>query len=181
VVLVGALVATAVVSSCRSVGPEAGDPVPTYAGATLSVPEVIQYAFDGGFRTEQQLVVATAIAIAESGLSTHARNWHPEYGHRPSSSTIGVDGPDQVWSAVGRQLHADRGVWQISSYWWPQYSDVETDDPAEAARIAYEISRGGTDFSPWDTYEDGRAQEHFDQARRGFPAVRPLVQQFLAD
>lgn len=137
-------------------------------------------AFRAGFRSEARLLAATSIAIAESSLNAKARNWHPEYGFRPKSDVLGVAGAPAVRSADGRQLHSDRGMWQISSHAWPRYTDAQCDDPIRAARVAFAISNGGTDFSPWDPYAAGTAQNHYDHAIDGWPAVRPVVEAFLA-
>jgi hypothetical protein len=127
----------------------------------LSLVAVISYAHEAGFSCADELLTAVAIAVAESSLYPTIRNPHPEYGRRFNGS-----------------VHADRGLWQISSYWWPEYSDRRADDPASAARIAYSISDRGRDFSAWDTYDNGAAQHHFDQAFDGWPALRPVVTAF---
>ena len=135
-------------------------------------------AYRAGFRTEGRLLAATSIAVAESSLVPKARNWHREYGFRPKGDVLGVaGGPSRA--ADGRQLHSDRGVWQISSRFWPQYTDAQCDSPVVAARIAFAISKSGTDFSPWDVYSDRTAQAHYDDAIDGWPAMRPLVRAFL--
>src|SRR5262249_10552148 len=67
---------------------------------------------------------------------------------------------------------SDRGAWQISSRSWPQYTDAQTDDPAQAAAAMWNISSHGTNWMLWDTYKNGAAQKFFTQ-------VRPVVQQFL--
>ena len=149
--------------------------------AKLTVARVVQYAYAAGFRTETQLATATSIAIAESSLNTHARKWHPEYGYRPRSALIGVHGPASVWNPTHtQQVHSDRGLWQISSRAWPDYTDAQTDDPARAAAIAWAISRHGTHFSPWSVYTAGLSQRHLNAAVSGFPAVLPIVRFFLA-
>ena len=147
---------------------------------TTSVANTIDAAYRAGFRTERQLVAVTAIAIAESSLRTKTRNWHPEYGYRPKGDVLGVTGDRSVMSADGRQLHSDRGIWQISSHWWPQYTDAACDDPVRAARIAFTISSSGTDFSPWDAHKSGAAARHYDQRHDGWPAVRPAVRDYLS-
>jgi Lysozyme like domain len=148
-------------------------------GHRLQLRQVMQYLFSAGFSSEEQLVAGTAIAIAESGLYVAARNWHPEKGYRPTTDIISVKGPAEVWRD-GRQLHSDRGVWQVASYWHSYYADSETDDPARAAAIAYQLSAGGTDFNLWTSFVYGSAQQHFDQSYQGWPALRPLVKRFLA-
>ena len=137
-------------------------------------------AYAAGFRGERQLLAVTSIAVAESSLESTARNWHPEYGFRPRGDALGVSGGSSVRSPDGRQLHSDRGIWQISSRWWARYSDAQCDNPRRAARIVFAISKGGRDFSPWDTYKGGSAQAHYDRGLRGWPALRPLVRRYLA-
>ena len=128
-------------------------PPSTYAGATLTVDQALQYAYEAGFRTVTELQAVVGIGEAESSLTTQARRWHPEYGCRPASDVIGVQGPASVWNSNHTlQMHSDRGTWQISSHFWPQYSDAQTDDPAQAAKAVWEISNHGTNFGLWDTY-----------------------------
>lgn len=188
---VSRLVAVVLLMACVAAGcariPKPSSPKPSPApvapsvGRQLTIEQAIGVAYKAGFRTEAKLVAIVAIGVAESSLRTNARNWHPEYGLRPAGDRIGVTGPASAWNASHtRQQHSDRGLFQISSHWWPQYSDAQADDPATAARIAFSISRSGTDFSKWDTYKYGSAMEHFDRAYRGWAAVRPKVRAFLA-
>jgi Lysozyme like domain len=146
----------------------------------LTIPQTLQIAYDAGFRTEAQLTAVVGIGIAESSLIIKARKWHPEYGMRPASTAIGVQGPRSAWNKQHtQQLNSDRGVWQISSHFWPQYSDAQTDDPVQAARVVWEISKHGRDFTPWDTYKAQVVQKHAVTPLAGWPAVRPLVTAFL--
>jgi lysozyme-like protein len=155
----------------------------TRAGVQLTIPQTIQFAYDAGFHREDQLVTVVSIGIAESSLYTQHRHWHPEYGLRPATAVIGVQGTTSTWNANHtRQVSSDRGVWQISTHWWPQYNDARSDDPARAAQVVWEMSKGGTDFRPWDSwYRSKNAQRHYDSAYDGWPAVRPLVREFLAN
>jgi hypothetical protein len=146
----------------------------------LTIDETARVAYDAGFRTEQQLVAIVSIAIAESSLVPNQRHWHPEYGYRPQTDVIGVEGPPWAWNATHTlQLHSDRGIFQISSRSWPQYTDALCDNPAEAAKVAFTISGHGRDFSLWDVHKSQLAQAHYDRATNGWPAVRPVIQQFL--
>jgi hypothetical protein len=146
----------------------------TYSGERISIAEATEFLYAAGFRSETDLVTGVAIGIAESGLDVGARNWHPEYGCRPATDAIGVVGPATVWDSThSRQLHSDRGAWQISSHWWPRYSDAQTDDPARAAVAFRGIYLEGRGFVEWDTYNSGAAASHFDQ-------VSPVVRAFLA-
>jgi hypothetical protein len=154
------------------------DPPSTLTGKKMRISQVMQIAYAAGFQNEDQLVAATAIAISESGLWSAARNWHPEKGYRPATDQITVEGPSIAWSN-GRQMHSDRGLWQIASYWYPQYSDTVADNPQMSAVFAYELSQAGANFSYWDSYLGQRAQLHYDKSYDGWPALRPLVKRFI--
>jgi hypothetical protein len=131
----------------------AAQPRSTYAGETLTVEQVLEAAYSAGFRTVAHLRAVVGIARAESSLTTKTRRWHPDFGCRPASDVIGVPGPDSAWNASHtRQMHSDRGLWQISSHFWPEYADAQADNPRSAAAIVWSISRHGADFSPWDTW-----------------------------
>ena len=155
------------------------DPASLLVGRRLSLQETVKIAYQAGFTTEKSLVSAVSVAIAESQLFSAARNWQPKAGYRPSTDAILVKGPPSVWFD-NRQMQSDRGLWQISSKAWPQYPDSVTDNPEKAAAVALVLSEGGTDFSAWDSYRFGTAQRHFDRARGGWPAVRPVVRAFLS-
>jgi len=178
-VLLLVTIALGTVAGVIQLASAASDPPSTYSGSRLTAQQAAQYAYNAGFRTENQILAVVSIGIVESGLVTQARNWHPEFGYRPASDAIGVQGPAGVWNG-SRQMHADRGAWQISSRWWPQYTDAQTDNPATAAKAMYAISRNGTDFSLWDTYKSGEAQQYFDGARGGWPALRPIARSVIA-
>ena len=99
--------------------------------STITVAQAYGYASAAGF-TGNALNIVVAIAQAESGLVTDARN---TAGNTPPST--------------------DRGILQINSYWHPEYTDACCDDPACAFKAGYTISKEGTDFSPWSTYTSG--------------------------
>jgi hypothetical protein len=178
-------VALATVAGVIQLASAASDPPSTYAGATLTAKQTMEYAYAAGFHTQQQLVTVTAIGIAESGLVTKTRNWHPEFGYRPASDVIDVQGPASVWSG-NRQMNSDRGLWQISSHFWPQYTDAQTDNPATAAKLMWAISKHGTDFTPWNTFTGGQASRDSSSlggvaqaviaAGGGTPAPQPAPQ-----
>lgn len=158
--------------------PIPADPPSTLAGAQLTIDDLLIIAYEAGFRTEEQLLPAIATAIAESSLWTAARNWKPELGYRAPFEPVLVDRPESAWSE-GRQMHSDRGLWQISSRAWSVYGDHITDDPRRAARATFVVSKGGTDFFLWDSFVGGRAQLHYDRSVAGWPPLRPIVQDFL--
>lgn len=146
----------------------------TYSGTRLTYAQAARYGYEAGFTSENDLVIMVSIGIAESSLDVTARNWHNEYGCRPATDEIGVEGPASVWDSTrARQLHSDRGVWQISSHWWPEFEDEVADDPSTAAEAFRSIYLTGRGFVEWDTYNNGAAS-------RWYSTVRPAVQAFLA-
>lgn len=76
--------------------------------------------------------VAAAIAMAESGGDPQA---------------VGDNG-------------SSFGLWQVHTPAHPEYDQTCLFDPACSARAAYAISRQGTDFSPWSTYENGQYRQY---------------------
>lgn len=77
-----------------------------------------------------QIVVAVAIALAESSCS-------------PSASYTNPDGC------------VDRGLWQIDSCAWPNVSNACAYQVQCNAAAAWNISAKGTDWCPWSTYSPG--------------------------
>jgi hypothetical protein len=177
IVLVAISLAT--VAGVVQLASAASDPRSTYAGTRLTARQAMEAAYRAGFHSERQLVIVTAIGIAESGLVTKTRNWHPEFGYRSAGAVIGVQGPASAWSG-NRQMHSDRGAWQISSHAWPQYTDAQTDDPATAAKIMFSISRNGTDFTPWNTYTGGDYAAYANGSHDGWPALGPVARSVIA-
>lgn len=158
----------------------------TYTGThyinSSGVTAVIDLEYKAGITNRDDLLALTGIGIAESSLWSQARNWHPDYGCRPRTDIIGVQGPNSVWDSTHiRQLNSDRGIYQISTHWWPQYTDAVTDtigSAAVAAKHIHDVSTNG--WSQWDTYKNGAAQKHYDTAYDGWPAIRPLVDAYLS-
>lgn len=119
-----------------------------------------------GFDAHGALIM-TAIAGAESGYSTSARGdlalqsgtWGPSYGLF------------QV-----RTVKGDTGTGKARDINWLSA------DPANQAEAAYQISRGGQDFSPWSVYGSGAYKKFIDQANKAagdesddgpFPTIGP--------
>jgi hypothetical protein len=99
-----------------------------------------------GFPRNDTLVLAVAIGLAESGCIRTAR---------------GVNGPTQGCPNGS----VDRGLWQINSCWHPEVSDRCSYRAQCNAHAAYAISSGGTDFTPWVTYNAGLHLRYMDEAR----------------
>ena len=111
----------------------------------LSDFEIAEYATAAGF-APSQVATAVAIALAESGGKTDARN---TAGNHPPST--------------------DRGLWQINSYYHPEVTDTQAYLPAANAAAAYRISGEGADFTPWVTYTSGAY--HLFMARANIAAA----------
>lgn len=94
--------------------------------ATLTPRQIAGFAQGAGFRG-RGLVRAVAVALAESGGKTNARNTN-------SDGTT------------------DRGLLQFNSKWHPEVTDAEADNPAAAMAAAFRVSKHGEDWSQWATW-----------------------------
>ena len=105
--------------------------------ALLLAAQIALYAQTAGF-TGTGLVNATAIALAESNGDPNA---------------IGDGG-------------TSFGLWQIHTPAHPEVSAAMAFDPATAAQIAYRLSNGGTNWTPWSTWTNGRYRLFLAQAQQ---------------
>jgi hypothetical protein len=108
-------------------------------GWQLNDTQIAQYARNAGLHGNG-LVISIAVALAES----------------------------QGWSQavlINTDCSHDRGVWQISNRWHPEVSDGQAFDPAGCARAAYNISSGGSNWSPWTTYNNGAYWQYMGRAQ----------------
>ncbi|ONI90305.1 lytic transglycosylase [Saccharothrix sp. ALI-22-I] len=121
---------------------------------TLSPERIARYAHDAGFRG-QDLTIAVAVALAESGGDTRAHNATP---------------PDDSY-----------GLWQINMLGslgparrreFGLESNRELFDPVENARAANKISGDGRSWTPWTTYTSGAYRRYLDEARQGVEAMK---------
>ncbi|MDQ2587641.1 type VII secretion target [Saccharothrix yanglingensis] len=122
--------------------------------STLSPERIARHAHDAGFRG-QDLTIAVAVALAESGGDPRAHNSTPpddSYGLW-QVNMLGSLGP-----ARRREFGLD--------------SDSDLFSPAENARAANRISGDGRDWTPWSTYTNGAYRKHLDEARRGVEAMK---------
>lgn len=87
---------------------------------------VYHYAQRAGFPNP---AMATAIALAESGGNPNA------IADTPREYSV--------------------GLWQINLRAHPRYTKADMLDPTKNAAIAYELSKHGTDWTPWSTYKNG--------------------------
>ncbi|MEU5694619.1 transglycosylase SLT domain-containing protein [Actinosynnema sp. NPDC020468] len=120
--------------------------------STLSPERIARYAHDAGFRGED-LTIAVAVALAESGGNSRAHN------ATPPDDSYGLWQVNML-GALGPERRRQLGL----------RSDAELFDPAENARAAHRIS-GGRSWTPWSTYTSGAYRAHLAQARRGVTAL----------
>ncbi|SDY98151.1 hypothetical protein SAMN05421504_108111 [Amycolatopsis xylanica] len=117
----------------------------TLAGTHLTDKQIAQYARNAGLRGNG-LVISIAVALAESQGWTRA-------------------------VLINTDCSRDRGVWQINSYWHSEVSDTQAFNPASAATATYTISSGGSNWTPWVTYNNGAYQQYLARARTAAAAV----------
>ena len=87
----------------------------------------------------RQIVVAVAVAMAESSCNPSAT------GQNPGS--------------------IDRGLWQINNVYHPEVSDACAYQSQCNADAAWNISNHGGNWSPWSTYNSGVWENYLDTAR----------------
>lgn len=106
-----------------------GHPLSAAPGAHLSLSELEALASSAGF-TGASISIAARIAMRESG------------GNPRASAIVTQPKP-------GFTFERSFGLWQVNVLAHPQYSEAQLLQPAYAARAAFEISKGGTDWSAW--------------------------------
>jgi hypothetical protein len=107
---------------------------------TLSVPEMVALAEQAGFKGEAARTIA-AIARSESGGDPDAHN-----------SVY----PDDSY-----------GITQINALAHGDKAKAAKGNPLRAMELAFEVSKGGTDFSPWTEYRNKGYQKYLGEATRG--------------
>lgn len=118
-------------------------------------PQLIQTLQNAGFRGES-LTTAYGIVKAESGGRANAYNptgMDDSYG----LFQINMENNDPRNPGMGNK----RNEMYLKKYASIGYTGPESlKDPYINARIAYDISKGGTNFKPWTTYTSGKYLEH---------------------
>lgn len=124
-----------------------------------NLPQVYAAAKQAGF-TGPALVTAIAIAAAESGFDPGATG----------DQTLA----NSKW---GNSI----GLWQIRSlqpgslYLEPIRDPKYLYDPLYNAKAAYQISKGGTDFTPWSTFVNKAYQQYLNLASEVPAATFPIA------
>ena len=136
--------------TATSVSPGSG---PNQTGMGLpndADPQLVQTLLSAGF-SGQSLVTAYGVAKAESGGRANAYNptgLDKSYG----LFQINMENNDPRNKNMGIKRNAE----YLKKYKNIGYTGMESlKDPAINAKIAYDISKGGTNFKPWTTYTSG--------------------------
>lgn len=106
----------------------------------LSPAQINVYAMKTGLNVTQANI-ATAIALAESGGQTDAIN--------PGTAAI------KEYSV---------GLWQINILAHPQYNATLLRDPVQNANAMFAISNGGTSWTAWSTYTNGKYRQYLSNS-----------------
>jgi peptidoglycan hydrolase CwlO-like protein len=113
-------------------------------GANVLTPEQIAFVAQKAGFTGQNLIIAVAVALAESGGDAYAEG------------DVAIGGSFGLWQ-VFCMAHPDLIP--------PSNPDsVAWYDPYQNAQFAYQIS-GGSNWYPWSTYKHGTYQSFMDEAR----------------
>jgi Lysozyme like domain len=127
--------------------------------------------------------VASAVAVGVILAAAHSRGGIPGVTTAAvHGGTLGCSGLEQLWEAAGGPPSSaataasvamaessgqqdatdndsngstDYGYWQINSVNGATSADY---DPMTNARAAVKISQGGTDWTPWTTFNSGASQ-----------------------
>jgi hypothetical protein len=118
----------------------------------ISMAAAIGYAKAAGLACGNDLVIAGAIAMAESSLDPSETSTNGPTSGCPSGST-------------------DRGLWQINSCYHSDVSDTCAFDPSCNAQAMASISSNGTDWSPWSTYTSGAYTKYMSEAQTAEESV----------
>jgi len=118
----------------------------------ISMKTALNDARNAGLSCNANLVIAGAIAMAESSLIPDNFATNGPTSGCPDGST-------------------DRGIWQINSCYQSEYSTACVYDPACNAKAMVVISSTGTNWHPWGSYNSGRYKQYLPAAQAAFNEV----------
>ena len=118
--------------------------------AKLTPAQIKGYAAGAGF-SGNDLTVATAVALAESGGNTTSHNATP---------------PDNSYGLMQINMLGSMGPARRKQYALSKNEDLY--DPVVNMRVAYGIYKGGGNtFKPWTTFTRGTYKKHMEAASAG--------------
>jgi hypothetical protein len=112
-----------------------GMPTPSAVKSGYSLPDLVGLAQGAGF-TEDKAPLAAAIMMAESSGNPYAKNEKGEHSYGLSQINADAHGP---------------------------IAETALGNPDQAAKLMFDISKGGTDFSPWSAYKNGQYKQYLDK------------------
>jgi Lysozyme like domain len=118
------------------------------SAARLAPERIYAYARGARFSPDES-VTATAIALAESAGRPRAHNPNP---------------PDDSYCLMQVNMLGPLGPARRAAYHLRSNADLY--DPATCMRVAYGISAGGSDWTPWTTYTRATYLRFLPTARR---------------
>jgi hypothetical protein len=119
--------------------------------ATLSAKEILEFALRAGFSPNgEEAVIATAIALAESGGNPHAHN------PVPPDNSFGLWQINMI-DKLGPDRREKLGLSRNEELFDPPTN-------ARAARLVF--IEAGREFRPWTTFTGGRFKDHMGAARQ---------------
>ena len=136
--------------------PQSADPGASRSGGRMSGEDIGQVAFNAGFRG-QALITMIAIAMAESSGNPRAHN---PVGRDNSYGLWQINMLDTATMKMGEERRRKYGI-QNEDLW----------DPAVNARVAFDLSRGGTRFTDWSVYNDGKYLRFWEAASRAAAGI----------
>jgi hypothetical protein len=71
---------------------------------------------------------------------------------------------------------ASVGLWQVNTYWWPEYDVVKLFDPDYNAQAAVKCSNNGTKWTDWCTFDNGCGSSHQGAYRQFLSRATAAIQ-----
>ena len=121
----------------------------------ISLSDTITAASESGYSGDGLLTIVS-IAWAESGLDATARHTNGPTRSCPNGSI-------------------DRGILQINNCYWGVFSDETCDNPSSAFKASQAISKNGTSFTPWSTYNAGSYRQYVTRVQAAIQQQQIVV------
>ena len=107
-----------------------------FAGKHYDRKSALALCYARGFHGSKRLITAVAVMTAES------QRWDGAWHENMADDGVTV-------------LSTDRGLFQINDMAHPQWAVEDMFDPRLNTDMAFRLSQGGDDFTPWAAYNSG--------------------------
>jgi|SRR5271165_4434421 len=109
--------------------------------------------------------------------------WAESVGN-PAASLIVTQAQADAYNAAhptGPRHGPERsfGLWQVNALVWTRFDETQLTDPDYCAEAALLISRGGTHWQPWSTYNSGLYRRFMPSERPTLPDLAPNASALL--